>query len=79
MFDIVWNIGFPMFNYLNVGTLSELVGPEEHVESTGHEFLKLVGLDLIHPDSYGKLGLNFKSGEQKADFMKILNELSPQS
>ena len=74
--DIVWRIGFPVFRYLNLGTLSELLGSANNVESTGRKFLKLVGLDLTQPAPYGKLGLNFKSDEHKADFMKILYELS---
>jgi hypothetical protein len=74
--DIVWRISFPMFRYFNLGTLSDLLGSPENVESTGRQFVKLLGLDLMHPSPYGKLGLNFKSDEHKADFTKILYELS---
>ena len=76
LIDIVWSIGFPVFKYLNLGALSGLIGSPENVESIGRQFLKLVGRDLIHPSSYGKLGIIFKSEQDKTDFMKILYELN---
>ena len=36
--DIVWSIGFPVFRYLNLGTLSGLIGSANNVESTGRSF-----------------------------------------